>query len=215
MHVSTPARQTLTERRAEELRLTIAMAARDVFIADGDTSATVDRICDIVGIAPRTFHRHFAVKEDVVLPLFGQYGSQSMHVLDASPVGADPVETLAQAFTTGLAEGHALDIDRRFMTLIVNDPQYRLRWLDWGEDLVGPITDFLASRYDLGTDRFIRTLPAQLIVQVCIQVYIHWVDAGDFTELEDAHRAGMQLVLNGLQRRSADDHVPAVAAAGT
>ena len=48
-------RPTLTERRAEELRMTIALTARDIFLADGSTSATVERICDAVGVAPRTF----------------------------------------------------------------------------------------------------------------------------------------------------------------
>ena len=31
-------------------------------------------------------------------------------------------------------------LDRAFMALVLDDPQYRLRWLDWGQDLIGPIT---------------------------------------------------------------------------
>ncbi|MEU1953486.1 TetR/AcrR family transcriptional regulator [Nocardia rhamnosiphila] len=38
------------------------LEARDLFIADGNTSATVEQICEIVGISPRTFHRHFPVE---------------------------------------------------------------------------------------------------------------------------------------------------------
>lgn len=44
--------------------------------------------------------------------------------------------------------------------MIADPPQYRLRWLDWGEDLAEPISEFLAARFDLGSDPFGRTLPA-------------------------------------------------------
>ncbi|MGO8941019.1 MAG: TetR/AcrR family transcriptional regulator [Mycobacterium sp.] len=195
------ARQSLTERRADELRLEIALAARDLFVADGDTSATVERICEIVGIAPRTFHRHFPVKEDVIIPLLRSFGEVSLEVLKYSSPDADPIETLVHAFTTEVAERHVEEFDRKFMTLIVKDPQYRLRWLDWGEDLCEPITEFLARHFDLGEDPFLRTLPAHLILDTGRQVYIRWVDSGDFAELEASHRAGMRMVLSGLRRR--------------
>ena len=149
--MSTPSRPTLTERRAEELRMTIALTARDIFLADGSTSATVDRICEAVGIAPRTF-RHFPVKEDVVMPLFRQFGGLSVEVLQHAPRASDTVDTLVQAFTTEVAKRGELEIDRKFMALVITDPQYRLRWLDWGQDLADPISDFLASRFELGTD---------------------------------------------------------------
>lgn len=196
--MSTPSRPTLTERRAEELRLTIAQTAREIFLADGSTSATVERICDAVGIAQRTFHRHFPVKEDVVMPLFRQFGALSVQVLQHAPRTRDTVATLVEAFSGEVAQRGELEIDRKFMALMITDPQYRLRWLDWGEDLADPITDFLASRYDLGTDAFIRTLPAQLVIQICRQAYVHWVEQGDFDSLESALRVGMQMVVEAL-----------------
>jgi AcrR family transcriptional regulator len=196
--VSTRSRPTLTERRAEELRMTIALTARDIFLAEGSTSATVERICDAVGIAPRTFHRHFPVKEDVVMPLLRQFGGLSVQVLEQSPHTRDTVEILVEAFTTEVAKRGELEIDRKFMTLMITDPQYRLRWLDWGQDLADPITDFLASRFDLGTDPFIRTLPAQLVIQISRQAYVHWVEQGDFDSLESALRAGMELIVRAL-----------------
>src|SRR6478609_4850187 len=95
-HMSTPSRPTLTERRAEELRMTIALTARDIFLADGSTSATVERICEAVGIAPRTFHRHFPVKEDVLMPLFRRFGNLSVQVLQRAPAGGDVVDVLIE-----------------------------------------------------------------------------------------------------------------------
>jgi AcrR family transcriptional regulator len=197
-HLSTPNRPTLTERRADELRMTIALTARDIFLDDGSTSATVERICEKVGIAPRTFHRHFPVKEDVVMPLFRRFGGLSVEVLQNAPRSSDTVETLVKAFSTEVAKRGELEIDRQFMSLMITDPQYRLRWLDWGQDFADPISDFLAERVDLGDDAFIRTLPAQLVIQICRQAYVHWVEQGDFYSLESALRAGMRMVIRAL-----------------
>jgi AcrR family transcriptional regulator len=196
--MSTPVRPTLTERRTEELRMTIALTARDMFLADGSTSATVERICASVGIATRTFHRHFAVKEDVVMPLFRRFGSLSINVLQQAPRTSDTVGTLVEAFSTGIAKRGEVEIDRKFMSLMITDPQYRLRWLDWGEDLTDPITEFLADRFDLGTDPFIQTLPAHLVIQCCRQAYVHWIRHGDFDSLESVLRAGMQMIVGAL-----------------
>ena len=129
--MSAPSRPTLTERRADDLRMTIAIAARDIFLTDGSTAATVERICEAVGIAPRTFHRHFPVKEDVVMPLFRRFGKLSIQVLQQSPARSDAVDTLIEAFGSELANRGEVELGRRFMTLIIDDPQYRLRWLDW------------------------------------------------------------------------------------
>jgi AcrR family transcriptional regulator len=197
-HVPTPSRPTLTELRAEELRLTIAVAARDIFLAEGSTSATVERICEVVGIAPRTFYRHFTVKEDVVMPLFRQFGSLSVHVLEEAPHTSDTVETLVQAFATEVAKRGEFEFNRKFMALMISDPQYRLRWLDWGQDLADPITDFLATRVDLGTDAFTRMLPAHLVIQICRQAYMHWVRHEDFDNLEAVLRVGLQMVIQAL-----------------
>ncbi|QRY47777.1 TetR family transcriptional regulator [Mycolicibacterium boenickei] len=194
--VSKPA--TLSERRAEELRLDIALAARDLFLVEGSTSVTVERICAAAGIAPRTFHRHFPVKEDVVLPLFRRFGTLSVEMLAHAEPHGDVVEALVKAFSTEVPKRGTVEFDRTFMALVVNDPQYRLRWLDWGQDLIGPITEFLGSRFDLGNNSYTRELPAQLVVQVCRHAYLHWVADGDFAGLRSALRVGMQMVVETL-----------------
>ncbi|WP_286134875.1 TetR/AcrR family transcriptional regulator [Mycobacterium sp. UM_Kg1] len=192
---------TLTERRGEELRMSIALATRDIFLADGDTSATVERICDAAGVAPRTFHRHFPVKEDVVMPLLRSFGDLSVEVLRNAPASSNSIATLVEAFCTEVPRRGHVEVDRQFLALIISDPQYRLRWLDWGEGLVQPISEFLSARYDLGDDPFIRELPAHLMVQICRQAYLYWVASGDFAELERAVRAGATMVVATLSPR--------------
>jgi AcrR family transcriptional regulator len=196
--MSTPKRPTLTERRADELRMTIALTARDIFLADGSTSATVERICEAVGIAPRTFHRHFPAKEDVVMPLFRRFGGVTVDILRQAPRTSDVLETLVAAFSTGVAARGEVEIDREFMSLMITEAQYRLRWLDWGQDLACPITEFLADRFDLGSDPFTRALPAQLLIQTSRQAYIRWVQDGDVDSLELSLRSGMQMIVGAL-----------------
>lgn len=212
--MSAEMRPTLSERRAEQFRLDIAMAARDIFLAERSTSATVERICEAVGIAPRTFHRHFPVKEDVVMPLFREFGRLSIQSLQQAPSDSDTVETLVEAFATEVPRRGQVEIDRRFLELILRAPQYRLRWLDWGEDLAAPISDFLAARYDLGADPFRRELPAHFVVQTCRQAYVYWVEDGDFDRLKSALRTGIAMIVAALaplatgQRPSRTRHSP-------
>jgi AcrR family transcriptional regulator len=197
-----PNRPTLTERRAELFRMDIALAARDVFLADGSTSATVERICAAAGISPRTFHRHFPVKEDVVMPLFRQFGGLSIKILHQALLADDTVDVLVEAFSAEVPKRGQADIDRKFLALMITDPQYRLRWLDWGQELVEPISMFLVDRYDLGADPFARELPAHLVIQTCRQAYVHWVEQGDFRSLKSALRFGMSMIIGALPPRA-------------
>ncbi|MFE9328065.1 TetR/AcrR family transcriptional regulator [Nocardia sp. NPDC052278] len=199
--MSKPAKQTLTERRAEELKLTIALTARDLFVTDGDTSATVERICEIVGISPRTFHRHFPVKEDVAIPLFRRFGSTTTEVFETAGPQDDPVETLVRAFTTEIRRRHFEEFDRKFMSLVVKTPPFRLRWMEWCEHMEQPVTEFLSTRFDLDDDPFLRELPARLIVHTSVHAYIQWVDTGDLTELESRQREGMRMIVGGLREK--------------
>jgi hypothetical protein len=143
------------------------------------------------------------------MPLFRRFGGLSVEVLHNASRTSDTVETLVTAFSTEVAKRGELEIDRKFMSLMITDPQYRLRWLDWGQDFAGPISEFLAERVDLGDDPFIRTLPAQLIIQICRQAYVHWVEKGDFHSLESALRAGMQMVIRAFPPLT-PEAVPAV-----
>ena len=199
--MTNPKRQTLTERRAEELRMSIALTARDLFVAEGDTSATVERICEIVGVAPRTFHRPFPVKEVVLMPLLQRSGEIILGGLEKAPDDADPIEILTTALTTELKRSQVLEYDHQIMTLIFDAPQYRLRFVEWFESLSDGITRFLARHYELDTDPFLRELPAHLVVQTMLHALMHWVAAdrtGGLAELAKRESRGLRLALSGL-----------------
>ncbi|MFI7524087.1 TetR/AcrR family transcriptional regulator [Nocardia salmonicida] len=198
------ARRTLTERRAEELRLTIAQAAMELFVADGDTSATVDRISEVVGIAPRTFHRHFPAKEDVVRPLFQRSSQVITAAIEQAAPDNDVVDVIVDAFTLEIRRHSLPEFDRKFMTLMADSPQYRLRWLETDEEVCDAVTKLLATRMDLPADPFLRSLPGQLIGHTSRQVYVHWATTGEtFDRVPALLRQGIAMILAGVNALSA------------
>ena len=190
-------RQSLTERRTLELRLAIAQAARELFVQAGNTSPTISQICEIVGIVPRTFHRHFTVKEDVLGPLFEWRAGVILSVLADAPADADVVETLTRAFTTDVESRGSIQSDRQLMRVVVDDLAYRLRWLQWWEQFAAPITQFLSGRVELPDDPFLRKLPAELVMQASRLIYLRWVDTGDFDETRRLHHEALQGIITG------------------
>ncbi|WP_143669231.1 TetR/AcrR family transcriptional regulator, partial [Streptomyces rochei] len=62
-------RPPLTEERRAEIRLEIARAALDLFVAQGVAATTGEQIGRAVGISARTVWRYFPTKESCVRPL--------------------------------------------------------------------------------------------------------------------------------------------------
>lgn len=195
-------RPTLTERRAEELRHTIAETAAEIFIADGDTSATVERIADAAGVSPRTFYRHFPVKEDVVRPLFRQSSAEVVATLRAAPPGGDVVDTLVAAWTAQLHEGSLTGLERRFLRLMSSTPQYRLRWMEVDDELCDAVSEFLGDRVQLGDHPLQRSLPAYLIVQATRHIFDYWISSDTGEDIADLLRDGLGSVLAGRAVKS-------------
>lgn len=202
------ARPTLTERRAEELRLAIARTAMEIFVADGDTSATVERIADAAGVAPRTFYRHFAVKEDVVLPLFRRSSRRIARALaDADPTD-DLLDVLVREFRAPLHDERLTRAERAFLGLMMTTPQYRMRWLEVDEELRDAVAALLAERFTAQDDPFLHTLAAHLVVHTAREVFEQWLTSDSSQGVDELLRRGFGLVLAGLE--SSATHTPRI-----
>ncbi|MEU6917385.1 TetR/AcrR family transcriptional regulator [Streptomyces olindensis] len=193
-------RPTLTERRAEELHMTIARKAAEIFVADGDTSATVERIADAVGMSTRTFYRHFPVKEDVVRPLFRHSSQQVVEALRNAPRDGDLVETLVTAWTAELDSGPNLSpFGRTFLALVAASPQYRLRWMEVDDELCQAMAGFLRERIGEGDSPLASVLPGFLIVQATRHVFMHWITSETGEDIADLLREAFRMVLDGVR----------------
>ncbi|MFB4303870.1 TetR/AcrR family transcriptional regulator [Actinomadura sp. NTSP31] len=187
--VRSSGRRTLTERRAEELRFSVARTALELFALDGGTSTTVEAICERAGISQRTFYRHFAVKEDVVVPLFERSAQAMLEALEEAPASGDVVTALAEIFypRTMFRDGPPALFQRRFLSVIRDSPEYMLRWYALDEPLTGPIADFLAARGLAGSDQFERRLRGGLILHAARLTYYHWIRADESPDLDELH----------------------------
>ncbi|MFI7444871.1 TetR/AcrR family transcriptional regulator [Nonomuraea indica] len=192
-------RQSLTERRNEELRMTIAHKAAEIFVADGDTSATVERIAEAAGIATRTFYRHFPVKEDVVRPLFRHSSQLVIKALREAPSDGDLIEVLVRVWMSALDEETVGPSERRFLAVMAASPQYRLRWMEVDEELSEAVSEFLGNRLGWGERPLERSLPAYLVVQATRHVFMQWITSDSGQDLADLLREAFRMVLGGVR----------------
>ncbi|MDT5118239.1 MAG: hypothetical protein QOE30_3978 [Mycobacterium sp.] len=57
------------ERRKQEMREKILVAAFDLFLAQGVAATTIEEICERADVANRTFFNHFATRQDMIRAL--------------------------------------------------------------------------------------------------------------------------------------------------
>jgi TetR/AcrR family transcriptional regulator, regulator of mycofactocin system len=135
--------------RGDRARLEAAERCAELYVARGTTDLTVAEITAAIGIAPRTFHRHFPTKAESIAPIFDWTTRQFNAAIVAAPTDATLREVARLAFTRSLGE-QQLGRTRALFPLIFADPDMWavfLRKLHDGETSLAPV---LAPR--LGVD---------------------------------------------------------------
>ncbi|MFC8520295.1 TetR/AcrR family transcriptional regulator [Streptomyces sp. NPDC057257] len=89
----------LRERKRERNRALTAETAWRLFIERGYDNVTVADICEAAEIAPRTFHRYFPGKEDVVTEPLHRMAKIVADHIGASAPGESDIEVLRGAMT--------------------------------------------------------------------------------------------------------------------
>ncbi|MFJ5733455.1 TetR/AcrR family transcriptional regulator [Streptomyces paradoxus] len=101
----TPPSPSLTERRKAETRMEIARAAAGLFVRHGLRATRAEDIAHAAGIAPRTFYRYFATKEEAVAPLYATGARRWVEAVRAAPADAGVLRALEQAVRHTLTPG--------------------------------------------------------------------------------------------------------------
>lgn len=99
-------------KQSEIKQKAIIEAATDVFISDGYSATTMQKIADISGVSKRTLYKHFPTKEDVFLKVLSQL-AESVHSMAGRP------------FSTDIPIDSQLDYIVRGKIASMQDPRYR------------------------------------------------------------------------------------------
>ncbi|MGV9878927.1 TetR/AcrR family transcriptional regulator [Streptomyces sp. NPDC003006] len=126
---------SLTERRKSETRLDIARTAASLFATDGLRATRAEDIARAAGVAPRTFYRYFATKEEAVAPLFTAGAQQWAEAVRQAPDGLSVPDALRHAVAHTLAAGDAgaaesLEWVRSLLRMSEQSPALRAVWAD-------------------------------------------------------------------------------------
>jgi AcrR family transcriptional regulator len=144
-------RPPLTERRKAEIRLEIARAAVELFVAHGVAATTGEQIGQAVGVSARTVWRYFPSKESCVSPLFAAGIDAIAASLRAWRPGRPLEDALERAATTGdpsTPRPHLPKI-RALMRLTRTEPGLRAVWLQAHDEAEPAFARALADRAGL------------------------------------------------------------------
>lgn len=149
-----PATPSLTERRKAETRMEIARAAAGLFARHGLRGTRAEDIAHAAGIAPRTFYRYFAGKEEAVAPLYAAGADRWAQAVRAAPAGLSVPEALEQAVRHTLTPGAGVSsaswaLVRTLIRLARTNPALRKVWAEVCHASERTLLEALAER--LGT----------------------------------------------------------------
>ncbi|CAL9613932.1 hypothetical protein SUDANB58_05698 [Streptomyces sp. enrichment culture] len=145
-----PGRPPLTEERRAAVRLEIAHAAVELFVAQGVTATTGEQIGRAAGVSARTVWRYFPTKESCVRPLF----SAGIDMVAAALRRWQPGRSLEQAFDdlwTVDSRLPGLDIGA-LLRLTRTEPGLRAVWLQTHDEAEPAFARALAERAGLPPD---------------------------------------------------------------
>lgn len=126
---------SLTERRKAETRMEIARAAAALFVRQGLRATRAEDIAHAAGIAPRTFYRYFATKEEAVAPLYAAGAQRWAEAVRSAPARLSVPEALEHAVRHTFTPGAGVSVAswewvRTLIRLADASPALRKVWAE-------------------------------------------------------------------------------------
>ncbi|MFK0285399.1 TetR/AcrR family transcriptional regulator [Streptomyces sp. NPDC090499] len=152
-----PAHLSLTERRKAETRMEIARAAAGLFVRRGLRATRAEDIAQAAGIAPRTFYRYFATKEEAVAPLYAAGAQRWAEAVRSAPASLSVPEALEHAVRHTLTPGVGVSAAswewvRTLIHLAAASPALRKVWAEVCQSSDELLTSILAERTSVPVD---------------------------------------------------------------
>ncbi|MFD6323413.1 TetR/AcrR family transcriptional regulator [Streptomyces sp. NPDC058442] len=144
-------RASLAERRKAETRMEIARAAAGLFVREGLRATRAEDIAQAAGVAPRTFYRYFAAKEEAVAPLYEAGARRWVEAVRTAPPGTPVPQALEDAVRYTLTPGVGVSEAswawvRTLIRLAHADPSLRRVWAEACQASERALVEALASR---------------------------------------------------------------------
>ncbi|MFF7789984.1 TetR family transcriptional regulator [Streptomyces sp. NPDC007991] len=142
---------SLTQRRKAETRMEIARAAAGLFVRHGLRATRAEDIAQAAGIAPRTFYRYFATKEEAVAPLYAAGAQRWVEAVRAAPADASVLRALEHGVRHTLTPGAGVSASswewvRTLLRLAEANPSLRRVWAQVCQASERTLGEVLAER---------------------------------------------------------------------
>jgi AcrR family transcriptional regulator len=147
----------LTERRKAETRMEIARAAAGLFVRQGLRATRAEEIAQAAGIAPRTFYRYFATKEEAIGPLYAVGARRWVDAVRAAPAEVPLPQALEDAVRHTLTPGVGVSTAswnwvRTLIRLAEANPALRRVWAEVCRTSERDLTEALMERLAHGQE---------------------------------------------------------------
>ncbi|MFE1025403.1 TetR/AcrR family transcriptional regulator [Streptomyces sp. NPDC058818] len=206
-----PAPVSLTERRKAETRMDIARAAARLFVGQGLRATRAEDIARAAGVAPRTFYRYFATKEEAVAPLYALGAERWAQAVREAPAELSLPEALEYAVRHTLTPGAGVSAPswewaRTLIRLAETSPALRKVWAEVCQTAERGLVEVLAVRTAQGDDNVaarLRASPelhfAAAVAGAAVRVAVeYWAASAEAPSSEEA-RSPLELALRNLQ----------------
>ncbi|MEY9488042.1 AcrR family transcriptional regulator [Streptomyces calvus] len=152
-----PPAASLTERRKAETRMEIARAAAGLFVRQGLRATRAEEIAQAAGIAPRTFYRYFATKEEAIGPLYAVGARRWVDAVRAAPAEVPLPQALEDAVRHTLTPGVGVSTAswnwvRTLIRLAEANPALRRVWAEVCRASERDLTEALMERLTHGQE---------------------------------------------------------------
>ncbi|MET7473520.1 TetR family transcriptional regulator [Streptomyces sp. NPDC005648] len=129
----------------------IARAAAGLFVKRGLRATRAEDIAQAAGIAPRTFYRYFATKEEAVAPLYAAGAHRWADAVAQAPAGLPLPEALAHAVHHTLTPGAGIsaaswELVRTLIRLTDHSPALGKVWAEVCHEGEGRLGEVLVAR---------------------------------------------------------------------
>ncbi|MFF0964273.1 TetR/AcrR family transcriptional regulator [Streptomyces sp. NPDC003703] len=147
-----PKSPSLTERRKAATRMEIALSAARLFVTRGLRATRAEDIAQAAGVAPRTFYRYFATKEEAVAPCYAAGAERWREAVRTAPAALSVPEALAhavrQTFVPGDSGVSAISWQwaRTLIRLAGTSPAVRKVWAEVCQESERELAGVLAAR---------------------------------------------------------------------